>query len=114
MHGGKPFLLEFPFQRLMNDARPYFDGQRLLIDFINSIHAFGIQDNSPKYWESAALRATSPSPGRHGYLVIIGNTQDFRHFVRIRRVNDKVSRRPRYIAPILAIMTHFWEPEVIN
>src|SRR5690606_13434678 len=114
MHGGKPFLLEFPFQRLMDDARPYFDGHGLLIDFINSIHPFGIQDNSSEYWESAALRATSPSPGRHWYLVVIGNTQDFRHFVRIHRMNDKVSHRPCDITPVLPVMTHFGEPEIIN
>ena len=110
MHRGVSALVCRPLEMLVYSARSALDIHSLLVDFVNFVHALGVQKDSSAHGYRAALRSASAAPRRHGNFIIVCNFHHFGRFVRVFGRNYKI--RLGHASP--SVRPHARQPEIID
>ena len=103
-------LVDRPFEVAGDNARFGGDGERLLVDFDDLVHALCVEHDAPEYGERPALRTRTAAPGDDGNLVLVGDFNHLRHFLGASGVDDEIG----LLGFLAAVVPHFGNPIVVD
>ena len=110
MHRREPFLVAAPLEVLRDDAGLRGDGERLLVDLDDLVHALHVEDDAVVDRKRPSLRTRTAAPRNDRDLVLVRDLHDARDLLGRRGMHDEIGLRAR----AAAVVPHLGNPVVVD
>ena len=110
VHRRKPFLVAAPLEVLRDDAGLRRDGERLLVDLDDLVHALHVKDDSVVDRKRTSLRTGASAPRNDWDLVLVRDLHNARDLLSRRGMDNEVGLR----AFPAAVVPHLGNPIVVD